>query len=94
MKKSKNKREMNYAIKLISSCLDGVITELDGQPVAPATIQEFAQTTPDVSISDDSGNAWPDIIFTGFASAPVLVISGLTLTAEAISGAHPPYRPK
>lgn len=86
----------DYYIPLISSCLDGVITD-DGAPLAmPLTIQQYADDTPDVEVDDDGGTSWPNLMLRNRLSAPVLVISGVPVTG-IIAGSHPanaPHRPK
>lgn len=87
----------DYYFPLISSCLDGVITAVDGIPLpTPKTIQEYADDTTDVVIDDEGGSEWPNLIFRDRASAPVILASGLVLTG-IIAGSHPaipPHRPK
>lgn len=86
----------DYVIRLISSCLDGIVTEVDGSPISPIPLSDFATGRPNVEILDDSGMAWPDLYFRNRPTAPVVTISGVALTG-VLTGSHPttaPSRPK
>lgn len=83
----------NWHIPLI--CAEGIVTEFNGNPLTPPVeVADFADNTPNVEIQDNGGEAYPELVFTNFNTAPVVVIAGLTMTAELIAGSHPNWRPK
>lgn len=80
---------MAHYFPLIST--DQRIAAFDGQEYAePITVTDFVEANPTIaSIENDTATTYPDLVITGYASAP-----NITFVTEILGGTHPPHRPR